>query len=583
MLQHQYRLPGYARALVALVALVATLASGACAIPTESYQARADRVIVLAGYDQTAEVLTQLPEMLVVRVRDQRGEPMGGIDVVWEVETGGGTIDPGHTTTDGRGEARAEWTLGSAVGKQTSRANVSGAFTTFAATAIPSVSTIEIGGLTTQLMVNQALPFRATLRDGDGNEIIGRPVVWSSASDLVATVSPEGIVRGGVPGVTEITAVAGGKTGRVTVSVHQPFIALDAGGNFTCGLRTGGAAYCWGVNVDGQLGTGNTVSTSLPVLVTGGHVYTSISSNQHSCALTNASLVYCWGNNHWGEVGDGTRTGKTLTPSLVLDRTFLSVTGNGQLHSCGYGVDGTVYCWGLNGQGQLGSVLTVPNSVVPVGVAGSENYFFTSVSSGVNLTAGRNHTCARSASGGVYCWGGNEFGQLGDGTTTDHSSPAPVSLAGVLFSSVIAGSEYKTCALATSGTAYCWGNNAAGQLGNGNDVSQTAPVAVSGGLSFASLSPGWAHTCGVTPDGAVYCWGGNYAGQIGDGTTMNRFTPVRVLLPVELKFSAVSAGDNHSCALSTVGSVYCWGFGELGQLGQGALAPSLVPVQVRLP
>jgi alpha-tubulin suppressor-like RCC1 family protein len=144
------------------------------------------------------------------------------------------------------------------------------------------------------------------------------------------------------------------------------------------------------------------------------------------------------------------------------------------------------------------------------------------------LTAGGRHTCALSATGAAFCWGWNGFGQIGDGTTTIRLSPVPVVISDQLGLVSITAGWYHTCGLTARGTAYCWGFNMYGQLGDGSTTNRTTPVAVTGSVSFANLSLGVNHTCGKTTTGAVYCWGRNSSGQLGDGTTTDRAAPTVV-------------------------------------------------------
>jgi alpha-tubulin suppressor-like RCC1 family protein len=195
----------------------------------------------------------------------------------------------------------------------------------------------------------------------------------------------------------------------------------------------------------------------------------------------------------------------------------------------------------------------------------------------IGLAAGFDHTCALASSGAAYCWGTNFYGQLGDGATADRPTPVAVS-GGLRFSALAAGNAH-SCGLTGSGAAYCWGGNGGGALGDGSTTNSTIPVAVSGGWSFRALATGIEHSCGLTGSGAAYCWGRNAYGELGDGSTTNRLTPVAV--SGGLTFSALAAGAGHTCGLTSTGAAYCWGLNWAGQLGTRSTTDRLsTPVAV---
>ncbi|MGH7516173.1 MAG: Ig-like domain-containing protein [Gemmatimonadales bacterium] len=188
------------------------------------------------------------------------------------------------------------------------------------------------------------------------------------------------------------------------------------------------------------------------------------------------------------------------------------------------------------------------------------------------VSAGSAHTCAVTTEGAAYCWGFNNFGQLGDGTTTDRIRPVLVA-DGLVFESVTGGAQH-TCGLTLAGLAYCWGNNTRGQLGDGTNSHSTRPTAVaptaqSLPLNFTSLSAGFAHTCGRTTTERGYCWGSNTAGQLGDGATTGRLVPTQVLTAIGFTFLELRAGGTHSCGIMSSGAAQCWGRNGNGQLGDG--------------
>jgi alpha-tubulin suppressor-like RCC1 family protein len=185
------------------------------------------------------------------------------------------------------------------------------------------------------------------------------------------------------------------------------------------------------------------------------------------------------------------------------------------------------------------------------------------------LAAGALHTCGRTVEGVVYCWGFNHWGQLGDGTPTDHALPAPVA-GNHTFVSLTSG-DWHTCAQAADGATWCWGMNERGQLGDGTFTNRTEPTLVTGGHDFSQLSLGWMHSCGIDADGATLCWGSNEYVQVGDGSGADQPEPVNV--SGNLRFTQVEAGSYHTCALTAAGVMYCWGSNPNGELAAGTIDP----------
>src|SRR5947207_169720 len=277
--------------------------------------------------------------------------------------------------------------------------------------------------------------------------------------------------------------------------------------------------------------------------------------------------------------GDGAPT----SPPGATGLAWAAVSA-GFEHTCGLTTAGVAYCWGQGYAGKLGDGSTSDRSS-PVLVAGGVRF--------VSLSAGGHHTCAVTAAGAAYCWGYNVYGQLGVGTTTGpescptanpdvtvYCSMAPAPVAGgIAFAAVSAGAEH-SCGVTAAGAAYCWGYNYDGKLGDGTTTQRLTPVRVASDVRFATVGAGNTHSCGVTAAGAAYCWGSNRTGQLGDGTTTQRLTPVPVASSV--RFTAVSAGSFHTCGLTAAGAAYCWGGNGAGQLGDGTGTDSFVPVPVRV-
>ena len=368
-------------------------------------------------------------------------------------------------------------------------------------------------------------------------------------------------------------------------------LAVAAGGGHTCALTTAGGVQCWGLNNVGQLGDGQICGTSsctTPVDVSGltSGVAAVAAGSGHTCALTTAGGLKCWGNNGSGQLGDGTTTTRT-TPVVVSGlASGLAAVAAGQFHTCAVTTGGGAKCWGNNFFGKLGDGTSgfANFSATPVDVS--------DLTSGVaDLGAGRHHTCALTTAGGLKCWGQNNVGQLGDGQAcgiVTCTTPVDVSglSSGVAAVAAAGGivNDGHTCAVTTAGGVKCWGDNNVGQLGDGTTTDRATPVDVSGLTSgVVAAAAGSSHTCAITTAGGLKCWGNNSSGQLGDGNGGvfgdSSPTPVDVV-GMASGVAAVAAGSNHTCAVTTTGGLKCWGNNDRGQLGDGTTTNSTMPVDV---
>jgi alpha-tubulin suppressor-like RCC1 family protein len=348
--------------------------------------------------------------------------------------------------------------------------------------------------------------------------------------------------------------------------------AIAVGGNHTCALVSGGVK-CWGDNAYGQLGDSTNDQRLVPVNVTGlsSGVLAIAAGSSHTCALITGGAVKCWGYNFYGQLGDNSTSNRNAPVDVSTLSGGIDALDAGGGHTCALTTDGGVKCWGYNLYGQLGDTSTT-NRPVPVNVD--------TLSSGIEkISTGGNHTCALSTGGGVKCWGNNEFGQIGDDSTTNRTSPVDVNDLTSGVEIISAGGEH-SCVL-VSGSGQCWGRNNSGQLGIGVFDYRVTPVGVIDLTSGVSkVSAGGEHTCALTSTGGVKCWGSNSLGQLGDSSTIQRNTPVNVS-GLTSGVSAIATGSSHSCALlSSTGGVKCWGYNFYGQLGDSTNTNHSAPVDV---
>jgi alpha-tubulin suppressor-like RCC1 family protein len=366
---------------------------------------------------------------------------------------------------------------------------------------------------------------------------------------------------------------------------------ITAGVTHACAARSDGSVWCWGENLKHEIGDGTTDPRPTPVRVRkdgGGFLGATLrlpaGAGNHTCARQAGGGARCWGQNDNGELGDGTTDPRPfpVTPTVLATGQPLGgvkALSVGADHVCALRSNGSTWCWGYNGNGRLGDGTTAQRlGAVRVVRA---NGFLNGVTA---IGAGAFHTCAVLTDTTVRCWGANSAGQLGDGSTADRPMPVKVrTSSGRALSGVVAvvGGYRHTCALRSNGQVLCWGSNTDGQLGDGTQKERHHPVLVRQGSGLlqriASISAGGAlHTCAVTTDRRAFCWGENASGQLGDGTQQMRRKARLVQSEATGGATAFGkvlrvavGGGGFTCALRRGGTAWCWGNNELGQTGTG--------------
>ena len=374
-------------------------------------------------------------------------------------------------------------------------------------------------------------------------------------------------------------------------------IMISMGYCHSLALCSDGTVAAWGRNNYGQLGNNSTTDSTVPVLVSQTGVLsarsvTSISAGYyHSLALCSDGTVAAWGYNSSGQLGNNSTTGSSdavlVSPTGVLSGKTVVAVAAGGYHSLALCSDGTVAAWGNNSSGQLGNNSTI-NSKNPVLVSQAGVLSGKTV---VAVSAGYSHSLALCSDGTVAAWGGNSFGQLGNGSTTDSRTPDLASQTGILSGKTVvavAAGYHHSLVLCSDGTVAAWGRNNYGQLGNNSTTESTVPVLVSqagvlSGKTVVAVAAGYYHSLALCSDGAVAAWGYNSSGQLGNNSTTGSTVPVLVSRTGVLSGKtvvAVKAGYHHSLALCSDGTLAAWGANYYGQLGNNSATDSTVPIFV---
>jgi alpha-tubulin suppressor-like RCC1 family protein len=491
---------------------------------------------------------------------------IGAVPTAWRVVGVGnvprGTTDPFHSTRDAQNDVMWYNQTSGEVLVWTDRVFEQGVYNP------GTYETLSLGAVPTNWYIEATGDY-----DGDGDTDImwrngaGALLVWTLQNGALAQIGD----LGAVPTAWKLRTML--KPNR---SFQMTRVAGAAAGDHFCGTAAAGEVYCWGDNRARQLGTaastwtflGNQIQFSnTPVRAAGAPTnVTGFALGQaYSCALTGAGSVHCWGTGPFP-----TPSGDGYTPTLQSGIPALASIAGGQSHACGLTSAGAAWCWGWNGSGQLGNALSTNTS-------GASNPA-RAVDGGLTFTAlasGSEHTCGLTSTGQAYCWGRNDVGQLGDGSTANKAAPTLVT-GGRTFSQLTAGHR-STCGRATDGSTYCWGT--VYQEGNAPIGTFTAPRLIANSSGFSTIAGAGYVTCGLR-GGQAFCWGlNNGEGIVGDNTFFNiREGATAVEGPA--RFSALAGSFGATCGLTSDGTAYCWGNNEFGDAGTAGVPLALAPMPV---
>ena len=338
--------------------------------------------------------------------------------------------------------------------------------------------------------------------------------------------------------------------------------------------------WSWGRNDTGELGDNTTVDRSTPVQTfTGGTNWKQVScGGDHTAAIKTDGTLWTWGYNYYGQLGNNLGSDRRTPVQTLNGGTNWKQVACGVIHTAAIKTDGTLWTWGNNYYGQLGINNLTRKSTPVQTLNGGTNW--------KQVSGGYGHTAAIKTDGTLWTWGRNDEGQLGTNATTNRCTPVQTFTGGTNWKQVSCGGDY-TAAIKTDGTLWSWGNNGYGQLGTNDTTRRRTPVQTfTGGTNWKQVSCGSAHTAAIKTDGTLWTWGcndltavlPNTVGALGDNTTTNRCTPVQTFTG-GTNWKQVACGNFHTAAVKTDGTLWTWGSNGYGQLGTNATTNRCTPVQ----
>jgi alpha-tubulin suppressor-like RCC1 family protein len=352
---------------------------------------------------------------------------------------------------------------------------------------------------------------------------------------------------------------------------------MDVYPNLAPGVKTP-ALWMWGDNSNGRLGDNTGASRSSPVQTIAG----GINWKQVSCGLYTAAAVktdgtlWTWGRNDYGQLGDNTTTNRSSPVQTITGGTNWKQVSCGALHTACIKADGTLWTWGQNSYGQLGDNFDYSISSPTQTITGGSNW--------KQVACGEEHTAAIKTDGTLWLWGFNGYGQLGDNTTViKRSSPVQTVTGGTNWKQVDCGYDH-TAAIKTDGTLWTWGRNNNGQLGNNTVTNRSSPIqTITGGTNWKQVACGYRHTAAIKTDGTLWLWGLGTSGQLGDNTGTSRSSPVQTVTG-GTNWKQVDCTKRRSlkaatAAVKTDGTLWTWGANDRGQLGDNTFTNRSSPVQ----
>jgi len=363
---------------------------------------------------------------------------------------------------------------------------------------------------------------------------------------------------------TPVTTFAGGTNWK----------QVACGDGYIAAIKTDGTLWTWGTNSSGELGNNTAINRSTPVTTFAGGTNWKqvVGGDRYTAAIKTDGTLWTWGIGTSGQLGNNTATNKSTPVTTFAGGTNWKQVACGDGHTTAIKTDGTLWTWGDNGDGQLGDNTTVDRSTPVTTFAGGTNW--------KQVFGGGSHTAALNDDGTnkiLYLWGSNSSGQLGTNWISQDNQILQTFAGGTNWKQVACGDGY-IAAIKTDGTLWTWGQNAFGQLGDNTTTNRSTPVTTfAGGTNWKQVACGDGHTTAIKTDGTLWTWGVNANGRLGDNTTTTRLTPVTTFAG-GTNWKQVAGGGNHTAAIKTDGTLWTWGDNTYGQLGDNTSTTILTPV-----